>query len=185
MSNELSDTRSDAPLAHFCVQAIDHFYALYSENGVMLAVLDTRSASKLTALKDTPMIRFEAVLHSSVFTKRQRRNTKQSQSFPVSINIFGPESAADEAACRLSEVHAYLQHPESLLPEVKYHNPQFLTFANEDLNMSALIGTVNNSGQDLQINVAEEISRLLESLTDVAIGASLESPVGLISKLKK
>ncbi|KAI0907155.1 SNF2 family N-terminal domain-containing protein [Ustulina deusta] len=185
MSN-LPDIRDAAPFTNFCVQAKDHIHVLCSENGDEFAVLDTRTASRLSALSETPMLRFEAVVRSSVFLKRQRISKQVSQSFQLSINIFGSMSTADDVAYQLSKVSAYLQHPESLHSEVEYHNPQFLTFANEEFNMRDFVGTVNNSPCVLDTtSISEEVGRILESLayTDVAT-EKLEFPTGLTAELK-
>ncbi|KAI0456381.1 SNF2 family N-terminal domain-containing protein [Xylaria acuta] len=132
------------------------------------------------------MLRFEAIVESSVFSKRQRGGKKRVRIFPLSINVFGSISAADDVAYRLSKVSAFLQHPQSLHAEVEYHNPQLLTFANDDSNMRDLVGIGNNSLRTLNINIIGEVERILESLThtNAASEQELELPTGLLSKLK-
>ncbi|KAI1120104.1 SNF2 family N-terminal domain-containing protein [Nemania abortiva] len=136
------------------------------------------------ALKVIPTVRFEALINSHVFTKRQRRGDPQSNSFDVSINIFGPRSVSDDVGHRLSAVSAYLQHPKSLDSDIEYRNPQFLTFGDEDPGMRSLIDLGHDVGWQPKINSIEEIGRILDSLTHVAIDGDLRLPAGLISQLK-
>ncbi|KAI8951872.1 SNF2 family N-terminal domain-containing protein [Xylaria longipes] len=194
MAKGLSNTRmSDSPVikapdpfTRFRVQTKDHIYVLCYESGSEFAVLDTRTTSRLSALSETPMLRFEAVVESSIFSKRQRGGKPRPRIFPLSVNIFGSMTTADDVACRLSKVSTFLQHPQSLHEEVEYHNPQLLTFANDDSNMRDLVGIGNNSIWALNINVVGEVGRILESLThtDIVSEQELELPIGLLSKLK-
>ncbi|KAI1355975.1 SNF2 family N-terminal domain-containing protein [Xylaria sp. FL0043] len=147
-------------------------------------MLDTGTASKLMTLKVIPTVRFEALINSNVFTKRQRRGDQQLKSFDVSINIFGPRSVSDDVGHRLSAVSAYLQHPKSLDSDIEYRNPQFLTFGDEDPGMRSLIGLGHDVGWQPKINSIEEIGRILDSLMHVAIDGDLRLPPGLISQLK-
>ncbi|RYC57351.1 hypothetical protein CHU98_g8859 [Xylaria longipes] len=179
MAKGLSNTRmSDSPVIKapdpftcFRVQTKDHIYVLCYESGSEFAVLDTRTTSRLSALSETPMLRFEAVVESSIFSKRQRGGKPRPRIFPLSVNIFGSMTTADDVACRLSKVSTFLQHPQSLHEEVEYHNPQLLTFANDDSNMRDLVGIGNNSIWALNINVVGEVGRILESLTHTDIVA--------------
>ncbi|KAI1752665.1 SNF2 family N-terminal domain-containing protein [Xylaria castorea] len=116
------------------------------------------------------MLRFEAVVESSIFSKRQRGANQRPRIYPLSINIFGSISIADDVACGLSKVSAFLQHPQSLHAEIEYHNPQLLTFANDDPNMRGLVGIGNDFLQTLHINITGE--------------QELKLPTGLLSKLK-
>ncbi|KAI0530449.1 SNF2 family N-terminal domain-containing protein [Xylaria digitata] len=141
----------------------------------------------MSAVRETPMLRFEAVVESNIFPKRQRRAKNVPRSFPLTINIFGSKLAADCVASQLSQVSAYLQHPRSPLHAgLVYHNPQFLPFSNEGWNMGDLIGTGNGPTWAPKNKVSEEVGRILESLahTDIAADKEMELHVGLISKLK-
>lgn len=100
--------------------------------GAGFAFLDARTISKLKALNRTPTVRFEGLAESGVFSKRRPGVKQVFQWFPVSINIFGPKSVADDVAWRLSALPAYLQHPNALHTEVEYYKPQFLTLRDED-----------------------------------------------------
>ncbi|KAI0847485.1 SNF2 family N-terminal domain-containing protein, partial [Daldinia vernicosa] len=161
-----------------------HYYVICSEAGTELGILDTRTSCRLDALKDYPTVRFEAVAPAQVFTKRRHKGKSGLRSFPVSINILGLKLNASDAAYRLSKLSAFLQHPQSLDKEALYDNPQFLTFHDENLNMSTFIGVGNSSGLNSKTKISEEINNILESLTYVTTDEDSESPVGLVSKLK-
>ncbi|KAI1658129.1 SNF2 family N-terminal domain-containing protein [Daldinia decipiens] len=167
------------------VQRKDHYYVLCSEAGAEFGILDTRTSSSLDSLKDYPTVQFEAVVPTQVFTKRQHKRRPGLRTFPVSINIFGLKLNASDAASRLSNLSAFLQHPHSLSEEAVYDNPQFLTFRNENLNMSTFIGASNGNGPNSKTKISEEINDILESLTHVTADEDLEPPVGLSSKLKR
>ncbi|XDG07696.1 hypothetical protein ABKA04_007311 [Annulohypoxylon sp. FPYF3050] len=177
---------SNAPFIYIDLREKDYFYVLCFDDDVESAVLDTRTVSRLKALKGSPSLRFEAAVQSSVFTKRQRGGNRLPQSFLASINIFGSKSSADDTASRLAKFSTYLQHPKSLRADVEYHNPQFLLF-NDDkgLNMNDFVGMGNESSWDLKIKISEEIGRILESLTDVSTTERLVLPTTLISTLKR
>ncbi|KAI2462808.1 SNF2 family N-terminal domain-containing protein [Annulohypoxylon bovei var. microspora] len=186
ISQCLSADTNVAQFVYLNLRQKDHLYVLCSVDSADFAYLDTRTVSKLNTLRGVPTVRFEAVIQSSVFTKRQRGSKLGPQLFPVSINIFGSKSAADDAASRLSNCSICLQHPKSLYAEVEYHNPQFLTFDDdENLNMSGFIGMENDSPWALKINISEVIGSILESLTEVATEEILELPTALTSTLKK
>ncbi|KAI0857459.1 SNF2 family N-terminal domain-containing protein [Xylaria cubensis] len=194
MAKELGSPRmSDSPLTndpksftHFRVEERDHLHVLCYESGSEFAVLDTQTASRLSALSGTPMLRFEAVIESSTFSKRQRGAKQRQRTFPLSVNILGSKSVAEDVACRLSKVSAFLQHPHSLCVEVEYCNPQLLAFANDDSNMRDLVGIGNHYLQTLNSNIIGEVGRILDSLTHTNILAEqdLELPTGLLSELK-
>ncbi|KAI1477417.1 SNF2 family N-terminal domain-containing protein [Daldinia eschscholtzii] len=169
----------------FPLRRKDNYYTLSSEDGTEFGVLDIRSSSSLNSLDDYRMIRFEAVISASLFTKRQRKEKSGSQLFPLSINIFGWKSTAIGVAYNLSKVSAYLQHPESLDKEAKYENPQCLAFSDGDENMNNLIGTGNGNKPNLQAKISKEINSILESLTYVNTEENIGSPIGLSSKLKR
>ncbi|KAI0186161.1 SNF2 family N-terminal domain-containing protein [Xylaria flabelliformis] len=194
MAKALGNTRtSDSPVAnvtgpftHFRVQPKDHIHILCYGSQSEFAVLDTQTTSRLNALSRTPKLRFDAVVESNIFSKRQRGTKQIPRTFPLSINIFGLKSTADDVAYRLSKVSAFLQHPQSLRIEVEYHNPQLLTFTNDDSSMRDLVGIGNNPLQSLNISIIGEVGRILESLThtDIVSEKKLELPAGLLSKLK-
>ncbi|KAI0516716.1 SNF2 family N-terminal domain-containing protein [Xylaria bambusicola] len=135
------------------------------------------------------MLRLEAVVKSNIFHKRQRRAKYVSLSFPILLNIFGSRRAADDVASQLSQVSAYLQHPQSPLePGVVYHNPQFLSLPGENWDMGELIGTGNIPNLAHEEKISEVVGRILESLTQTNTAEDekleLKLNVGLASKLK-
>ncbi|KAI0976950.1 SNF2 family N-terminal domain-containing protein [Xylaria arbuscula] len=186
--SDYSATNDTAEFTNFDIRKKGDIYMLISTNGCEFAVIDNRTVSRLRAVSEMPMLRFEAVVQSNVLVKRQRRAKHQPRTFPLSINIFGLRLVADDIASRLSAVSAYLQHPRSSLHAgVIYHNPQLLTFLDEDQDMSALVGTGNGSSWELNTRISDEVGIILESLAhaDIAADRKLELPVGLTSKLKE
>ncbi|KAI0897379.1 SNF2 family N-terminal domain-containing protein, partial [Annulohypoxylon nitens] len=183
---DLAIAEDNTPFIYLDLREKDDFYVLCSNDGVESAVLDTRTVSRLNALKGSPTVRFEAAIQCSIFTKRQRGSNKLHRLFPVSINIFGSKSAADDTASRFAKLSTYLQHPKSLHTYVEYHNPQFLLFDDDKgLNMNDFIGMGNESSWDLKIRISGEIGTILESLTDVSTTERLVLPTTLTSTLKK
>ncbi|KAI0444887.1 SNF2 family N-terminal domain-containing protein [Xylaria telfairii] len=184
--SDSATTESATPFANFRVHTKDQSHILCYKSGGEFAILDTRTTSRLSALSGTPMLRFEAVVESSIFSKRKRGSKKGPRIFPLSINIFGPKSAADGVAYALSKVSAFLQHPQSLHEEGEYHNPQLLTFGNDESNMRHLVGSGNNSTYAANLKILGEVERILDSLPHANVGAAqqLELPAGLTSELK-
>lgn len=158
---------------------------LSSDTGTELAILDTQTASKLSALGNISTVRFAAIVQSNILTKRQKRSNPGLQVFSLSINILGVKSAADAVSRQLSKLSAYLQHPESLQIGIEYHNPQFLTFGDENINMNELIGMGNNYHWNSKNKISEEIGNIFESLGNVTVGKSSLPFEGLTSILKR
>ncbi|KAI1330305.1 SNF2 family N-terminal domain-containing protein [Xylariaceae sp. FL0255] len=100
---------------------------------------------------------------------RQRRTQEEPLSFDVSIHILGPRSASDDVGHRLSA----------------YHNPHFLTFGDDTIDMRSFINSNHGIGQQPETNWFEEIGKILESLADLAKDRDLQLPSGLISTLKR
>ncbi|KAJ4266325.1 hypothetical protein NW762_004309 [Fusarium torreyae] len=123
----------------FSVRPKEEDYVLVNNGNEAFCILDTRSIGRLTTLKGLQSVHFQALAAANDFTKR-RKKIKGHQTFIVSINIFGPQDVAPEAASRLSKVSAFLQHPESLEPGFIYSNPQYFRLLGADENMNDYIG---------------------------------------------
>ncbi|RYP79053.1 hypothetical protein DL771_000031 [Monosporascus sp. 5C6A] len=118
------------------------------------------------ALKTLPLVRFEAAIDPSTVSKRRKGSRQRSEPFHLSINIFGPKSAADDVG-------------------VKYCNPQFLDFPEDGTKMSDFIGITNTSAWAQKIKISDEIGNIMDSLADVVTDSEWHPPVGLVSVLKK
>ncbi|KAF4980976.1 hypothetical protein FZEAL_3133 [Fusarium zealandicum] len=167
----------------FPVKANGSHFVLQNNASEEFAVLDTRTIDKLAALEGLPSIYFEALCPVSEFSKRRSKGQRQGRSFPVSINVFGPQDAAGEVGARLSRVSGLLQHPKTLHESIQYDNPQYLRFPNEDLDMKDFIGFGGKPSEDKQTKVSAEINDILNSLTTVKAD-SFSLPDGLLSSLK-
>lgn len=183
---DLAIARSDAPFIYFDIRKNHNVYLLYFDDGVESAVLDNQTIDNLNGLKVGSTVRFEAVVQSSVFTKRQRGRNRLPQLFALSINVYGTNSSADGISSQIAKLSIYLQHPRSLYAEVEYRNPQYLIFNNEDIDMRQLIGIGSDSPQISQMKISKEVENILESLTGVNFtGEKFEVPGTLTSKLKE
>ncbi|KAI1808972.1 SNF2 family N-terminal domain-containing protein [Daldinia bambusicola] len=169
----------------FPLRRKDDYYVLLTQDGAEFGILDTRSCSSLNSLDAYSMIRFEAIILASSFTKRRRKGSSGPPLYPLSINIFGLKLTATDAAYSLSKVAVYLQHPESLEKDAIYDNPQFLTFSDENQSLNGLIGTANRNVPNSQTNISDEINNILESLTNVNTNENTGLPTALHSKLKR
>ncbi|KAI0161065.1 hypothetical protein GGR52DRAFT_586385 [Hypoxylon sp. FL1284] len=165
---------------------IDNAFMLCSDNdtNTEFAVLDTRTTSTLIALRSFPIVRFEAIVQSRYFVKRQRRASASLTNFPLSINVFGAKSDSDVVGLQLSKLSAYLQHPESLPPNIEYFNPQFLSFAGENISMNELVGTANDCYLDIRSRISDEVGSIFESLGKVTVEDTSLSLEGLRSRLE-
>ncbi|EGO56071.1 hypothetical protein NEUTE1DRAFT_122706 [Neurospora tetrasperma FGSC 2508] len=109
----------------------------------------------------------------------------------MSVNVFGPQDKAveDDAADKLGNVSAFLQHPRELSREVVYSNPQWLALPGRDRNMNHLIGTYINDDPlwAVRARIANEVNDILDSLDEVPLDPALpfDPPSGLKSTLKR
>ncbi|KAF5004201.1 hypothetical protein FDECE_9283 [Fusarium decemcellulare] len=158
-------------------------FTLRSGRDEEFAILDTRSISRLAALNNVPSIQFEALVAVNEFSKRRRHGAKRKKSFPISINILGPQDTSSEVATRLSKVSGFLHHPKSLEMGIQYSNPQYFRLPGDDLDMNDFVGLGCSLSRARKAKVSEEISEILESLTAVEAD-HLSLPEGLLSQLK-
>lgn len=167
------------------------FFCLSSENGTAVAVVDHRTQNWLAALDHIPDVRFDALLAAGPLIKRVRGIKKDAVLDGISVNVFGPQDKAveDDAANKLAQVSAFLQHPRELSREVIYSNPQWLVLPGQGREMNDLVGTYINddSSWAVRARVANEINGILDSLDEVPSEEALlfVSPQGLTSKLKR
>lgn len=123
--------------------------------------------------------------------KRRKGIKKDAVLEGMSVNVFGPRDKAveDDAADRLGDVSAFLQHPRKLSREVVYSNPQWLALPGYDRNMNHLVGTYINDDSlwAVRARIASEINGILDSLDEVSSEESLPfyPPLGLKSRLKR
>lgn len=135
-------------------------------------------SSKLVVLRHISGVRYEAVVPNRTILKRK---AKSSAPFQISINIFGPRSAADEVSGALSKANAFLQHPETLSVDVEYYNPDMLIFPGQKTSMNHLIGTSHSLLEESKLS--RDVRGILESLNQVAGGDEMDHPAGLVSTL--
>lgn len=180
---------SSSSLYSFSIKPSGENFVLVTNNHPEFAVLDTATINKLAALKDMALIHFEALAECIQFSKRQKQGSNAaSKVFPVSINVFGPKSAAPEVAARLTRLSGYLQHPRALPPTVEYHNAQFFRFPEiiaSKPNMNDFVGLGSALSLERKTKISAEIQDALDSISNVTAEGDYESPPGLLSKLTK
>ena len=99
-------------------------------DGTDLAVLDTRTSTRLKTVGAAVDVLFEAVVDTSATSKRRKGGGCLKGSIKLSLNVYGPRDSdlADRVGDILSKASGYLQHPEALPPNMEYRNPHFLSF---------------------------------------------------------
>ncbi|KAK3984615.1 SNF2 family N-terminal domain-containing protein [Cladorrhinum sp. PSN332] len=165
-----SATSPDGEFLAFDITMQDNNFFVQSSTGTNLAVLDTRTSSKLKTLRAMPNVSFGAILEKGSVSKRQSKARILKGPFEMSLNIHGPRDLADRVGNTLSEVKAYLQHPKHLPPNIVYRNPQFFTFPDQDeIHMTSLVGISNKpeSAWAQNVKISDEISGILEELSEV------------------
>ncbi|KAK2751664.1 DNA repair protein rad5 [Colletotrichum kahawae] len=104
----------------------------------------------------------------------------------LSINIYGRQTIANEIGCKLSAESAFLQHPKALSQEIRYNNPQFFDFPEDEADMKALVGITNDSPAGQRANISDEILNILDCLSETPYPRNFDytCPNGLLSQLK-
>ncbi|CAI0652968.1 unnamed protein product [Colletotrichum noveboracense] len=152
----------------------------------IFAELDTQSHKQLQTIYDVHSVRFKAVAEEAAVSKRKRAIAASPKPIDVSINVYGLRSVADEVGTRLSASSIFLQHPKALPLEIEYNNPQFLEFSEDEADMKALVGITNDSPSAQRAKMSEEISNILDCLTEGADNDNIDycQLKGLQSQLK-
>ncbi|KAH6624507.1 SNF2 family N-terminal domain-containing protein [Chaetomium sp. MPI-SDFR-AT-0129] len=108
---------------------------------------------------------------------------------PLSINVYGPLSSADQVGSVLSAASAFLQHPFFLEPGCKdYFNPQLFRTGNQMQNLTHLVGLTE---KDLKAKaISDGIQHILDSLDEIALFNGPENetswePQHLLTRLTK
>uniref|UniRef100_L2GAP1 DNA repair protein rad5 n=1 Tax=Colletotrichum fructicola (strain Nara gc5) TaxID=1213859 RepID=L2GAP1_COLFN len=169
------------------VQQIDGYHVLYAMGcSDEYALLDVSSSNRLHVIESIETIRYEAMVETAMVNKRRKRPNSKSAPISLSINIFGQPSVAMEAGRRLSAASIFLQHPKALHKGIEYRNPQFLIFPEDTADMRAFVGVTNDSPSTRRAMISDEISNILNCLSDDLSGMTMESTehYGLLSVLK-
>ncbi|RYP43712.1 hypothetical protein DL768_009759 [Monosporascus sp. mg162] len=139
----------------------EYSFGLLSEKDEVVAVLDVDTCKTLQCLQGYQGVRATAVVETvRLVQTRVKRSSKGV--FPLSINIYGTQDEARSVGDRLSEMHAFLQHPFFLEPGYEYVNPQYFHLGGEMKCMTYLIGL---SGIEHRAKrISDEVSRVFDSL---------------------
>jgi hypothetical protein len=112
-------------------------------------------------LEGLQTLRFTGVIESTAVSHNQERTV------PLSINVYGPLSSADQVGRVLSAASTFLQHPFFLEPGCKdYFNPQMFRTSDQMQNLTHLVGLTE---QDLRAKaISDGVQDILESLDEIA-----------------
>ncbi|KAH0422711.1 SNF2 super family RAD5 protein [Colletotrichum camelliae] len=169
------------------VRQIDGYHVLCAVGcSDEFALLDVNSSNRLHVIENIETIRYEAIMDTAMAKKQRRRPNSKCAPISLSINIFGQPSIAMEVGRRLSAASIFLQHPKALFKEIQYRNPQFLAFPEDTTDMRAFVGVTNDSPSARRARISDEISAILDCLSDNSLGMTIEYTQhhGLLSSLK-
>lgn len=141
-------------------------YSLSARAGNTIANLDLRTCRALRVLKELPGVRAEGVVESAYALGGSKPlPTKGSAILPLSVNVYGPLSVADQCGDALAAASASLQLPFFLPPGYGgYFNPQMFRVGNEMQDQTHLVGLTE---RDLRARaISNEVEQILGSLHD-------------------
>lgn len=157
----------------FCVLSVARpglYYVLSTRSNKVVARLDLSTCRALRSLDGLVAVKAAGVIESAAVS----RNQQKGGIVPLSINVYGPMSSADQVGRVLSKASAFLQHPFFLEPSCKgYFNPQLFRTGNELEDLTHLVGLTE---KDIRAKaISDEVQHILESLDDVAPSGHLDS----------
>lgn len=147
-------------------------YALSARAGNTIANLDLRTCRALRALEELAGVRAEGVVESAyAFAGSKALPTKGSAVLPLSVNVYGPLSVADQCGDALAAASASLQLPFFLPPGYGgYFNPQMFRVGNEMQDQTHLVGLTE---KDLRAKaISNKVEQILGSLYDTDAASS-------------
>jgi SWI/SNF-related matrix-associated actin-dependent regulator of chromatin subfamily A3 len=137
------------------------YYAL-SARSRKVADLDLATCRVLRRLEGLPNVTTAGVIDSQVLS-HDKQDSQAREGVPLSINVYGPVSSADQIGTLLSAASAFLQHPFFLgLSCKKYCNPQMFRSGKEMADLTHLVGLTE---RDLKAKtISDEVESILGSL---------------------
>ncbi|KAG7284182.1 hypothetical protein NEMBOFW57_010545 [Staphylotrichum longicolle] len=163
----------DEAKRRFCLLSVTRsglYYVLSTRSNKVVARLDLSTCRALRSLDGLVAVKAVGVIESAAVF----RNQEKGGIVPLSINVYGPMSSADQVGRVLSKASAFLQHPFFLEPSCKgYFNPQLFRTGNELEDLTHLVGLTE---KDIRAKaISDEVQHILESLDDVAPSGHLDS----------
>ncbi|RYO89572.1 hypothetical protein DL764_008561 [Monosporascus ibericus] len=144
----------------------EYSFSLLSEKGEVVAVLDVDTCNALHCLQGYQGVRATAVVETlRLVQTRVKRSSKGV--FPLSIDIYGTQDEASEVGDKLSETHAFLQHPFFLEPGYEYVNPQYFQLGGEMKSMTYLVRLSEIEHRAKRIS--DEVDRVFNSLDTMGL----------------
>ncbi|CZR60103.1 related to promoter binding protein RUSH-1alpha [Phialocephala subalpina] len=152
------------PFQQFHIILHEDSFSLLSGKNEVVAVLDVDTCRALQCLHDHQGVRATAVVETSRLMQTPIKRSSKGI-FPLSINIYGTQDEANEVGDKLSEMHAFLQHPFFLEPGYQYFNPQYIHLGGEMKCMTYLVGLSETEYR--AIRISDEVERVFDSCDTV------------------
>ncbi|RYP05096.1 hypothetical protein DL765_009941 [Monosporascus sp. GIB2] len=183
---EKSLTQDGRHFQQFRIVPHEYFFGLLSEKNEVVAVLDVDTCKVLQCLQGYQGVRATAVVETLRLVQSHVKRSSR-RVFPLSINIYGTVDEASKVGDKLSEIHAFLQHPFFLETGNEYFNPQYFHLGGEMKCMTYLVGLSEIEHRAKLIS--DEVERVFDSLdtmgrddADTIMGAQ---PDAIITPLKR
>ena len=146
-------------------------YALSTRSNKVVAHLDLATCRALRSLEGLRDLRSTGVIESIAVSHNQERGV------PLSINVYGPMSSADQVGIVLSAASTFLQHPFFLEPSCKdCFNPQIFRTGDQMQNLTHLVGLTK---KDLKAKaISDGVQHILESLDEIAPSDNPDFEIG-------
>jgi hypothetical protein len=106
---------------------------------------------------------------------QNRRKAKTKGIIPVSINVYGSSSSADQAGDALAKCSAFLQIPYILEPGCKYFNPQIFRPGGRMQNQTHLVGLTDDDFKAKAIS--DEVEQIFSSLASPELFAEVDQEI--------
>ncbi|KAK0744746.1 SNF2 family N-terminal domain-containing protein [Apiosordaria backusii] len=114
-------------------------------------------------IQRVPDVELGAVAQSTELSLARNKPSGKRLIIPVSVNIYGPISVADQVGSTLSSFSYFLQHPIYLPPNFEYYNPQMYHRSGDKMeNLTHLVGITDMEFKAKAIS--DEVQHVLESL---------------------
>lgn len=127
----------------FDVIPFEQDFALSNADDKPFAYLDRITCNALHKLSGLSGVKAKAVVEIGKLMQT-RTKVRAKGIFPLSINVYGPLTSADQVGDRLSGESMFLQIPYFLKPGWEYFNPQLFRLGGMMQNLTHLVGLTDD-----------------------------------------
>lgn len=174
----------------FDVVLFDQDFALSNTDDKPFAYLDRITCKALHKLSGLAGVKAKAVVEIRKLMQT-RTKVRIKGIYPLSINVYGPLTSAEQVGDRLSDESMFLQIPYFLKPGWEYFNPQLFRPGGKMQNLSHLVGLTDDDYKAKA--TSEAIERVFDSLSSLennyelhqGISAEMCQPDTIITPLKR